>query len=81
VLLYQVSCASGNRTFAHAVAVAGGDTYGYDCNGKMTQRVTSGASFNLTYNAENHLTGVSGAATAILVYDGDGKRAKGTVRE
>jgi hypothetical protein len=81
VLLYQVSCASGNRTFARVVAVARGDTYGYDCNGKMTQRVISGANSTLTYNAENRLTGVSGAATAIFVYDGDGKRVKGTVRE
>ncbi len=35
--------------------------------------------YNLTYDAENHLTGVSGAATASYSYDGDGKRVKATV--
>ncbi len=34
--------------------------------------------YNLTYDAENRLTGVSGAATATFVYDGDGKRVKAT---
>ena len=33
----------------------------------------------LTYNAENQLTAVSGAATASFVYDGDGNRVKATV--
>jgi RHS repeat-associated protein len=45
----------------------------------MTQRVISGNAIDLTYDAENHLTGVSGAATATFVYDGDGNRVKGTV--
>jgi RHS repeat-associated protein len=35
--------------------------------------------FNLAYGAENRLTGVSGAATATFVYDGDGNRVKTTV--
>lgn len=35
--------------------------------------------YNLSYDAENRLTGVSGAATATFVYDGDGKRVKATV--
>ena len=34
--------------------------------------------YNLTYDAENRLSGVSGAATATFVYDGDGKRVKAT---
>ena len=34
--------------------------------------------YTLTYDAENHLTGVSGAASANFVYDGDGKRVKAT---
>jgi RHS repeat-associated protein len=35
--------------------------------------------YTLIYDAENRLTGVSGAATATFVYDGDGNRVKGTV--
>ncbi len=31
----------------------------------MTQRVISESTYNLTYDAENRLTGVSGAATAL----------------
>jgi hypothetical protein len=34
-------------------------------------RTIGGSTYNLTYNAENRLTGVSGAATASFVYDGD----------
>jgi hypothetical protein len=34
---------------------------------------------NLTYGAENRLTGVSGAASATFVYDGDGNRVKATL--
>jgi hypothetical protein len=36
-----------------------------------------GQTFNLTYDAENRLTQVSGAATASFGYDGDGKRVMG----
>ena len=38
-----------------------------------------GSSYTLSYDAENRLVGVSGAATATFVYDGDGNRVKGTV--
>ena len=38
-----------------------------------------GESFTLTYDAENRLVSVSGAATASFVYDGDGRRVKATV--
>jgi YD repeat-containing protein len=34
--------------------------------------------YHLTYDAENRLTGVSGAASATFVYDGDGNRVKAT---
>ncbi len=51
----------------------------YDANGNLTSRTTGGQSFTLTYDAENRLVGVSGAATASFVYDGDGRRVKGTV--
>jgi YD repeat-containing protein len=33
----------------------------------------------LSYDAENRLVGVSGAASAVFVYDGDGKRVKATL--
>jgi YD repeat-containing protein len=34
--------------------------------------------YDLTYDAENRLTTVSGAASANFVYDGDGNRVKAT---
>jgi YD repeat-containing protein len=67
-----------NATHKHAVASVSGRSFQYDANGNMTQRVIS-STYNLTYDAENHLTGVSGAATATFVYDGDGNRVKATV--
>jgi RHS repeat-associated protein len=45
----------------------------------MLTRVLSGQTTNLTYDAENHLTGASGAATATFDYDGDGQRMKATL--
>ena len=39
----------------------------------------SGITYTLTYDAENHLTGVSGGASASFVYDGDGNRVKATL--
>jgi hypothetical protein len=38
-----------------------------------------GDNVNRILDAENHLSGVSGGATATFVYDGDGKRVKATV--
>ena len=57
----------------------GGFIGGYDANGNLTSRVVNGAATLLSYDAENHLVSVSGAATASFVYDGDGNRIKGTV--
>jgi RHS repeat-associated protein len=45
----------------------------------ITRTISGVGTYNLSYDAENHLSGVSGAATASIVYDGDGKRVKGTV--
>ena len=73
----SVACTGGNRTIPHTVSAAGGNSYAYDCNGNMTQRVVGGA-YNLAYDAENRLTTVSGGTTASFDYDGDGKRVKGT---
>jgi RHS repeat-associated protein len=73
------SCPAGGLTKAHAVTTAGSNTYCYDQNGNMVKRTLGSNVYTLTYDAENRLTGVSGAATATFVYDGDGNRVKGTV--
>jgi len=76
----SVTCAAGTRTLRHAVSSYGSNTYSYDCNGSQTTRVISDVgSYNLTYDAENRLTAVSGAVMASFVYDGNGQRVKGTV--
>jgi RHS repeat-associated protein len=64
----------------HAVTHLGGvQKYWYDANGNMITRIAGASTYNLTYDAENRLTGVSGGASATFVYDGDGNRVKGTV--
>ena len=61
---------------AHAVSAVTNNSYSYDCNGNMVQRVISGSTYNLSYDAENHLTGVTGPnLTATFVFDGDGPSA------
>ncbi len=75
----QVSCPEGSRSLPHAASAMGANTYSYDCNGNMTQRVIVGSTYNLAYDAENRLSTVSGAASASFVYDGDGVRVKSTV--
>ena len=44
----------------------------------MSSRTLSTVATNFTYDAENRLVSVSGAATASFVYDGDNNRVKGT---
>lgn len=68
-----------NSGHAHAVSSSGSNSYAYDANGNMTQRVVNGLTFNLGYDAENRLVSVSGALTASFVYDGDGNRVKSTI--
>jgi YD repeat-containing protein len=67
----------------HAVTHLGGTSssyqkYWYDANGNQITRKVGSSTYNLTYDAENCLTGVSGAASATFVYDGDGNRVKAT---
>ncbi|MEW5871177.1 MAG: hypothetical protein AB1894_18020 [Chloroflexota bacterium] len=63
----------------HAVtALSNGNTYSYDSNGNMTQRVVGGQTFNLGYDPENHMISVSGAAAAAYTYTGDGQRIVAT---
>jgi YD repeat-containing protein len=58
----------------HAVtALSSGNTYQYDANGNMTQRVANSQTYNFGYDAENHMTSVSGAATAQFAYRCNGK--------
>ncbi|MDH7486114.1 MAG: RHS repeat-associated core domain-containing protein [Anaerolineae bacterium] len=70
-------CPEGALSKPHAVVTAGANTYCYDRNGNMVRR-NVGTTYNLTYDAENRLTGVSGGASASFVYDGDGNRVKAT---
>jgi YD repeat-containing protein len=55
--------------------------YWYDANGNMTKRIVGADTFDLSYDYENHLTQVkkNGSTLATFVYDGDGKRVKGTI--
>ena len=59
----QATCNGQPRSIAHAVSAVGGTQYGYDCNGNMIQRNVGGSVYNLTYDGENRLTAVGGAAT------------------
>ena len=67
----------GDANHDHAVTAMGSDSYSYDANGNQVTRNVSGSSYTLSYDAENRLVSVTGAATATFVYDGDGNRVKG----
>jgi RHS repeat-associated protein len=58
------------------------NTYQYDDNGNMTQRIEDGVTWIQTFDAENHLISVSGGGTTTTyVYDADGNRVKRTVND
>ncbi len=69
----------GDSLHKHAVTLMGTDTFTYDANGNQITRSVGGNSYTLSYDAENRLVGVNGAASATFVYDGDGNRVKGTI--
>jgi hypothetical protein len=71
------NCPEGALSKPHAVVTAGSSAYCYDCNGNMVRR-NVGSTYNLSYDAENRLTTVSGVASASFLYDGDGNRVKAT---
>ena len=63
-----------------ATSASDNSVYTYDANGNMVTRNPGGTgAYNLSYNAENQLNSVSGAACGDYVYDGDGNRVLGTV--
>ncbi len=74
-------CAAGTRNpKPHAVAAAGSYGFDYDCNGNMTHRIISDTTYLLGYDAENHMTSVTGGSvSASFSYDGDGNRVMGMV--
>ena len=75
-----VSYSYGDSSHAHAVtSLSNGGSFQYDANGNMTQRTVNGQTYNLSYDAENRLAGVSGASTASFTYNGDGERVVSTV--
>jgi len=57
----------------------GSDSYSYDNNGNQVTRNVSGSSFTLSYDAENRMVGVTGAATVTFYNDGDGTRVKAEI--
>jgi YD repeat-containing protein len=64
----------------HAVTHVGGvQTYWYDQDGNVITRSNGGLTLTLTYDAENRLTGMSGAATESHIYDGDGVRVRAVI--
>jgi RHS repeat-associated protein len=70
----------GNAAHKHAVTAVGSNSFTYDANGNMTGRTLAGSGAStLSYDAENRLVSVSGAASASFVYDGDNGRVKGSV--
>ena len=51
------------------------NSYQYDANGNMTQRVENGVTWTHTYNAENRLASLNnGTTTWLFSYDGNGNR-------
>ncbi len=64
----------------HAVQTAGGNSYQYDANGNMTQRIVGGVTYTLGYDKENRLISISGGSLdASYSYNADGARVRAVV--
>jgi RHS repeat-associated protein len=74
------TCEAGTQTSKpHAVRSAtdpnGTNTYQYDCNGNMRERVEAGTTYTQNFDIENRLASVQTVTgTTYFVYDADGAR-------
>jgi RHS repeat-associated protein len=88
----SITYAYGDTDHTHAVtSLSNGNSYKYDANGNMIQRVVDGQKFALGYDAENRLVKVcqdpsnnaicdtGETVVASFVYNGDGERVKSTL--
>jgi RHS repeat-associated protein len=75
----NASCPEGALVKAHAAVTAGSNTYCYDQNGNMRRRNVGGNIYELSFDAENRLSSISGAGQASYVYDADGQLVKQVV--
>ena len=68
----------GDAAHKHAVtALSTGESYSYDANGNMTQRVEGGLTYTQTFDAENRLISVMvNSQTTQFIYDGEGNLVK-----
>ena len=73
-----LNCAAGTQEIKpHAVSQAGNNTYQYDCNGNMTERVDNNVTYQQQWDVENRLivvTNTNVMSVTRFVYDGDGAR-------
>ena len=78
VLFGSSNCTYGSSAHKHAVtALSTGESYTYDANGNMTQRIEGGSTYTQAFDTENRLTSVtvSGQVTT-FAYDPDGNLVK-----
>jgi RHS repeat-associated protein/uncharacterized repeat protein (TIGR01451 family) len=60
-----------------ATAMSTGETFSYDANGNMIQRIEGGLTYTQTFDAENRLVSVTvSGQTTQFIYDGDGNLVK-----
>jgi RHS repeat-associated protein len=77
-------CPGGALSKVHAVVKLVNEneetinSYCYNVTGNMIRRTIGGQVYTLSYDEENRLAAVYGAASASFVYNGDGQRVKST---